>query len=105
MEPLPAITGRGEEGRVLARNEGRGWALFGKPNQARKSGGQIPDGPPLADFAPTVVLKAKDFTADFMIHNVRSHPIGSEPKIATELGSNNPAVTATVNDNSGNRFT
>jgi DNA-damage-inducible protein D len=35
-------------------------ALFGKTAQAMKSQWKVPDGRPLADFAPTRILMAKD---------------------------------------------
>ena len=38
-------------------------ALFGKSTQAMKAQWKVPDSRPLADFAPTILLKAKDFAA------------------------------------------
>ena len=46
-------------------------ALFGKSTQAMKSQWKVPANRPLADFAPTIILKAKDFAAEITIHNAR----------------------------------
>ena len=42
-------------------------ALFGKNTQAMKSQWKVPDNRPLADFAPTIILKAKDFATEITI--------------------------------------
>ena len=39
-------------------------ALFGKSTQAMKTKWKVPDNRPLADFAPTIILKAKDFATE-----------------------------------------
>ena len=57
---------------------------------------QVPGNRPLADFAPTIVLKAKDFATEITIHNARTHRMGSEPAIAREHVTNNEAVRQTL---------
>ena len=44
-------------------------ALFGKSTQAMKAQWKVLDSRPLADFAPTIILKAKDFAAEITIFN------------------------------------
>ena len=48
-------------------------ALFGQSTQAMKSQWQVPDSRPLADFAPTIILKAKGFAAEITIFDAREH--------------------------------
>ncbi len=51
---------------------------------------------PLADFAPTIVLKAKDFATEITIHNARVHQMSNEPAISREHVTNNEAVRHTL---------
>jgi DNA-damage-inducible protein D len=71
-------------------------ALFGKTTQAMKSQWEVPDGRPLADFAPTIILKAKDFAAEITIFNARQHQMGSEAAVSREHVTNNAAVRNTL---------
>jgi DNA-damage-inducible protein D len=73
-------------------------ALFGKSTQAMKAQWMVPDSRPLADFAPTIILKAKDFAAEITIFNARQHQLGNEKQIATEHVSNNLAVRKALVD-------
>ena len=56
-------------------------ALFGKPTQAMKAQWKVPDTRPLADFAPTIILKAKDFATEITIFNTRQKQLSTEPAI------------------------
>lgn len=71
-------------------------ALFGRPTQAMKETWNVPEKRPLADFAPTIILKAKDFAAEITIHNARTHEMRSESKISSEHVANNKAVRNTL---------
>lgn len=71
-------------------------ALFGKSTQAMKAKWNVPDNRPLADFAPTIVLKAKDFAAEITIFNAREHCMSSEQAISSEHVTNNDAVRRTL---------
>ena len=71
-------------------------ALYGKSTQAMKSQWKVPDGRPLADFAPTIILKAKDFATEITIFNARQHQMGTESAIAKEHITNNKAVRNTL---------
>lgn len=71
-------------------------ALFGKSTQAMKSQWKVPDGRPLADFAPTIILKAKDFATEITIFNAQANNMRSETAISTEHVTNNQAVRKTL---------
>ena len=73
-------------------------ALFGRSTQAMKATWNVPDSRPLADFAPTIVLKAKDFAAEITIFNARAHGMNSESAISREHVTNNQAVRNTLLD-------
>lgn len=85
----------GNQDFALIRSKGD-QALFGKSTQAMKAHWQVPDSRPLADFAPTIILKAKDFATEITIHNARTHQMGTEPEISREHVTNNAAVRQTL---------
>lgn len=57
---------------------------------------RVPGSRPLADFAPTIILKAKDFATEITIHNARENNMRSEPQISREHVTNNQAVRETL---------
>ena len=57
---------------------------------------KVPDNRPLADFAPTIILKAKDFAAEITIFNTRQHQMSNEAAISKEHVTNNQAVRDTL---------
>ena len=71
-------------------------ALFGKSTQAMKLKWNVPEKRPLADFAPTIILKAKDFATEITIHNARTHTMASQSRISDEHVTNNKAVRKTL---------
>lgn len=85
----------GNQDFALIRSKGD-QALFGKSTQVMKAQWQVPDSRPLADFAPTIILKAKDFVTEITIHNARAHNMSTEPEISLEHVSNNQAVRETL---------
>ena len=85
----------GNQDFALIRSKGD-HALFGKSTQAMKAQWRVPDSRPLADFAPTIILKAKDFATEITIHNARAHGMSSEPQISREHVTNNKAVRDTL---------
>ena len=85
----------GNQDFALIRSKGD-HALFGKSTQAMKAQWKVPDSRPLADFAPTIILKAKDFAAEITIFNTRQHQMGSEATISKEHITNNEAVRKTL---------
>ena len=80
---------------ALIRSKGD-TALFGKPTQSMKAQWQVPDNRPLADFAPTIILKAKDFATEITIFNAKSHGMATESAISNEHITNNKAVRNTL---------
>ena len=71
-------------------------ALYGKNTQAMKAHWNVPDKRALSDFAPTIILKAKDFATEITIHNARENNMRSEPQISQEHVTNNKAVRETL---------
>lgn len=80
---------------ALIRSKGD-QALFGKNTKAMKARWKVPAGRPLADFAPTIILKARDFATEITIHNARERNMQSEPEISDEHITNNKAVRQTL---------
>ncbi|RLT91616.1 MULTISPECIES: DNA damage-inducible protein D [unclassified Ketobacter] len=80
---------------ALIRSKGD-TALFGRSTKAMKARWQVPDNRPLADFAPTIILKAKDFATEITIHNARENNMQHEQAISNEHVTNNEAVRQTL---------
>lgn len=85
----------GNEDFGIIRSKGDA-ALFGKSTQAMKAQWEVPDGRPLADFAPTIILKAKDFAAEITVFNARAKSMDTEVEISREHVTNNEAVRRTL---------
>jgi len=85
----------GNQNFALIRSKGD-TALFGKNTKAMKAQWRVPASRPLADFAPTIVLKAKDFATEITIHNAREQAMSREPQISQEHVTNNEAVRQTL---------
>jgi len=85
----------GNQDFALIRSKGD-QALFGKSTQSMKAQWRVPDNRPLADFAPTIILKAKDFATEITIHNARTNNMRNEPQISLEHVTNNEAVRQTL---------
>jgi DNA-damage-inducible protein D len=87
----------GNQDFALIRSKGD-HALFGKSTQAMKAQWKVPESRPLADFAPTILLKAKDFATEITIFNARHHQMDHEGQISNEHITNNQAVRNTLLD-------
>ncbi|MFA7164509.1 MAG: DNA damage-inducible protein D [Desulfoplanes sp.] len=85
----------GNKNFALIRSKGD-QALFGKSTKAMETQWKVPDKRPLADFAPTIILKAKDFATEITIYNARENQMRSEPQISSEHITNNEAVRNTL---------
>jgi DNA-damage-inducible protein D len=85
----------GNQDFALIRSKGD-HALFAKSTQEMKARWKVPDGRPLADFAPTIILKAKDFAAEITIFNSRENKLSTERAISSEHVTNNDAVRNTL---------
>lgn len=68
-------------------------ALFGGlTTQQMKSRLGAPDSRPLADFLPTITIKAKDFANEITNFNIKRDDLQTEPQIAHEHVKNNSDV-------------
>lgn len=82
------------ENESFARIRSKGdTALFGgKSTQDMKTRLGVPQGRPLADFLPTITIKAKDFANEITNFNVKERDLRSEPGITDEHVKNNQDV-------------
>ncbi len=71
----------GNQDFALIRSKGD-HALFGKSTQAMKAQWKVPDSRPLADFAPTIILKAKDFATEITIFNAKRNRLTRVSKVS-----------------------
>jgi len=71
-------------------------ALFNHTTAQMKAKYKIKENRPLADFMPTILLKAKDFATEITIHNAREHQMREEKQISTEHVINNKSVRDTL---------
>jgi len=71
-------------------------ALFGYTTGEMKSRLGIPQGRALADFQPTILLKAKDFATEITIFNTKAKSLRSEQSISEEHITNNRSVRKTL---------
>lgn len=67
-------------------------ALFRLSTNLMKQKIGVPQGRPLADFLPTISIKAKDFAAEMTSVNVQSKDLQGETAITKEHVDNNSAV-------------
>ncbi|KGO92174.1 DNA damage-inducible protein D [Flavobacterium subsaxonicum] len=68
-------------------------ALFGGKNTSQmKKRLNVPETRPLADFLPTIIIKAKDFAAEITVFNTRDKSLTTESKISNEHVKNNLGV-------------
>jgi len=70
-------------------------ALFNKTTQQMKDTWSIKN-KPLADFMPTILLKAKDFATEITIFNAKQNSMNSENQISEEHSTNNKSVRDTL---------
>jgi DNA-damage-inducible protein D len=78
----------------LIRSKGD-YALFNKSTQQMKNKWDVGN-KPLADFMPTILLKAKDFATEITIFNAKENQMRTENEISTEHITNNKAVRETL---------
>ncbi len=84
----------GVDGQGIGRIRGKGdEVLFGgNSTQEMKVKWAVPEGRPLADFAPEVVIIAKQLGAAITTHNVKANVLSGEARIAAEHIENNTMV-------------
>ena len=71
-------------------------ALFNHTTAQMKKKYDIKSSKPLADFMPTILLKAKDFATEITIHNTRENKFKNENQISNEHITNNKTVRKTL---------
>lgn len=79
---------------ALIRSKGD-QALFNRTTAQMKERWDIKN-KPLADFMPTILLKAKDFVTEITIYNTKEKNMKSESQISNEHIANNKAVRETL---------
>lgn len=79
------------QGFAIIRSKGD-QALFKLSTQTLKKKMGIPDNRPVADFLPTISIKAKDLAAEMTGLNVQSNDLKGQSKIEKEHVDNNQAV-------------
>ena len=86
-------TGKNENFAFIRSNGDK--ALFNHTTQEMKDKWEIKN-KPLADFMPTILLKAKDFATEITIYNAKEKQMNTENKISNEHITNNKAVRDTL---------
>ncbi|MCC6410082.1 MAG: DNA damage-inducible protein D [Saprospiraceae bacterium] len=81
-----------EIGFAIIRSEGDKALFGGQTTQDMKRKLAVPDGRPLADFLPTLTIKAKDFATELTNHNVVDKDLHGQTSIQNEHVENNLAV-------------
>ncbi|PZX16442.1 DNA-damage-inducible protein D [Breznakibacter xylanolyticus] len=84
----------GNQNFALIRSKGD-QALFNKTTQQMKDKWGIKN-KPLADFMPTILLKAKDFATEITIFNAKQKQMKTEGQISNEHITNNKSVRNTL---------
>lgn len=83
-------------GRILSKGDA---ALFGgQTTQNMKTRMAVPEGRPLADFLPTITIKAKDFANEITNTQVKQNDLRGEPDITHEHVKNNRDVRKLLTD-------
>jgi len=81
-----------DKGFALIRSQGDKALFGGFTTQDMKKKLIVPNGRPLADFLPTLTIKAKDFATELTSHNVVEKDLKGELSISREHVDNNLAV-------------
>jgi DNA-damage-inducible protein D len=81
-----------EKSFAIIRSEGDKALFGGFTTNEMKRKLMIPGNRPLADFLPTLTIKAKDFATELTSHNVVEKDLKGDEQISTEHVDNNKAV-------------
>ena len=81
-----------EKGFASLRSKGDKALFGGSDTKAMKKKLQVPENRPLADFLPTLTIKAKDFATELTSHNVVEKDLKGLDRITDEHVDNNHAV-------------
>lgn len=81
-----------DQGFAIIRSKGDKALFGGRSTSEMKSKLRVPENRPLADFLPTLTIKAKDFATELTSHNVMEKNLQGEHQITSEHIDNNLAV-------------
>ncbi len=87
-----------EKGFAIIRSKGDAALFGGISTQLMKQKLNISDDRPLADFLPTLTIKAKDFATELTSHNVVEKGLKGHKQISEEHVDNNLAVRKILNE-------
>lgn len=71
-------------------------ALFAHSTNQMKEKWNVPKNRALADYAPTIILKAKDFATEITIFNAKENQMQTEKEISREHVTNNRVIRKTL---------
>ncbi len=77
---------------ALIRSKGDTALFGGKTTAQMKQRLGVPENRPLADYLPTITIKAKDFATEITVFNVNEKNLNTENKISKEHITNNESV-------------
>jgi len=83
---------------ALIRSKGDQALFGGRTTNDMKRILQVPTNRPLADFLPTLTIKAKDFATELTSHNVMDKDLKGDTQITKEHIENNLAVRKILHD-------
>jgi DNA-damage-inducible protein D len=81
-----------EKNFAIIRSRGDAALFGGYGTKAMKKKLAVPERRPLADFLPTITIKAKDFATEITVFNVQDKNLGTENQISNEHVKNNQGV-------------
>ena len=87
-----------EKGFARIRSKGDAALFGGFSTNDMKRKYAVPANRPLADFLPTLTIKAKDFATELTSHNVIEKDIRGDTAISKEHIDNNSAVRKMLNE-------
>lgn len=87
-----------DKGFALIRSKGDQALFGGFSTNDMKSKLKVPDNRPLADFLPTLTIKAKDFATELTSHNTVEKDLKGQKQITDEHVENNKAVRRMLNE-------
>ncbi len=88
--------GLDEKSFAIVRSSGDQALFGGLTTQDMKRKYKVPEGQPLADYLPTLTIKAKDFATELTSHNVAEKDLKGEAAITREHVDNNKAIRAVL---------
>ena len=81
-----------EKNFAIIRSKGDAALFGGKNTEAMKKELKISKARPLADFLPTITIKAKDFATEITVFNLKDKKLNTERQISGEHVKNNQKV-------------